>query len=218
ARLGAHAAILPGVPDLPATTTAWRRLTAVASRDATAYPDPRSGFTHPMVGTTAAASRVVEQSTGVEGPGAYHRRRSRAAHLLDSAARTGGRIRPVRQLCDEIWSRDGAADPLARRGPGVTLRARSLGEEPSMGQRIEPQVFTREDRTHFRHKLRRCLQAFSQMVEESRFDPTHRSTGFEIELNLVDDRGDPALKNTEVLAAIADPAFQTELALYNMEV
>ncbi|REF37919.1 glutamate--cysteine ligase [Thermasporomyces composti] len=87
-----------------------------------------------------------------------------------------------------------------------------------MGQRIEPQVFTREDRTHFRHKLRRCLQAFSQMVEESRFDPTHRSTGFEIELNLVDDRGDPALKNTEVLAAIADPAFQTELALYNMEV
>ena len=36
-------------------------------------------------------------------------------------------------------------------------------------------------------------------------------TGLEIELNLVDERAEPALKNAEVLEAIADPEFQTEL-------
>ena len=43
-------------------------------------------------------------------------------------------------------------------------------------------------------------------------------TGLEVELNLVDERGDPALKNTEVLEAIADPDFQTELGQFNIEI
>ena len=43
-------------------------------------------------------------------------------------------------------------------------------------------------------------------------------TGLEVELNLVDERGDPALKNAEALAAIADPAFQTELGQFNIEI
>ena len=43
-------------------------------------------------------------------------------------------------------------------------------------------------------------------------------TGLEIELNLVDDAGDPALKNAEVLEAIADPDFQTELGQFNIEI
>ena len=48
--------------------------------------------------------------------------------------------------------------------------------------------------------------------------PTSRSSGLEIELNLVDDDGDPALKNAEVLEAIADPDFQTELGQFNIEI
>jgi gamma-glutamyl:cysteine ligase YbdK (ATP-grasp superfamily) len=43
-------------------------------------------------------------------------------------------------------------------------------------------------------------------------------TGLEIELNLVDSVGDPALKNTEALEHIADPAFQTELGQFNLEI
>ena len=43
-------------------------------------------------------------------------------------------------------------------------------------------------------------------------------TGLEVELNLVDDAGDPALKNAEALEAIADPAFQTELGQFNIEI
>src|SRR5699024_9548360 len=44
-----------------------------------------------------------------------------------------------------------------------------------------------------------------------------RLTGLEIELNLVDSAWRPAMANAEVLQAIADPAFQTELARYNIE-
>ena len=40
----------------------------------------------------------------------------------------------------------------------------------------------------------------------------------EIELNLVDARGMPAMRNAEVLAAIADPAFATELGQFNLEI
>ncbi|MEQ4207173.1 glutamate--cysteine ligase [Actinopolymorpha sp. B17G11] len=87
-----------------------------------------------------------------------------------------------------------------------------------MGQEIEARAFTREDRARFRSKLRRCTEACTQMLDESWFEGDSRSTGFEIELNLVDERGDPALRNAEILEAIDDPAFQTELAQYNIEV
>ena len=43
-------------------------------------------------------------------------------------------------------------------------------------------------------------------------------TGLEIELNLVDDAGDPTMRNAEVLGAIADPDFQTELGQFNIEI
>ncbi len=39
----------------------------------------------------------------------------------------------------------------------------------------------------------------------------------EIECNLVDDAYQPAMSNSDVLAAIADPAYQTELGAYNIE-
>ncbi len=87
-----------------------------------------------------------------------------------------------------------------------------------MGQDVEPRTFTREDRASFRRKLRSGMEALTRMLDESRFEADIRTTGFEIELNLIDTHGDPALKNAEVLRAIDDPAFQTELAQFNIEV
>ena len=80
-----------------------------------------------------------------------------------------------------------------------------------MGEEVAQQEFTREDRTRYREKVRRCLDVFARMLRESRFDADAPMTGLEIEINLVDDLGDPALKNHEALEAIADPDFQTEL-------
>src|SRR5690349_20226082 len=87
-----------------------------------------------------------------------------------------------------------------------------------MGEEVAQQEFTREDRTRYREKVRRCLDVFARMLRESRFDADYPMTGLEIELNLVDDAGDPALKNREALEAIADPDFQTELGQFNLEI
>src|SRR6476660_4286882 len=86
-----------------------------------------------------------------------------------------------------------------------------------MGEDVDAQEFSRADRTRYREKVHRCLDVFERMLSEQKFDTDDPMTGLEVELNLVDDAGDPALKNSEALAAIADPAFQTELGQFNIE-
>jgi gamma-glutamyl:cysteine ligase YbdK (ATP-grasp superfamily) len=87
-----------------------------------------------------------------------------------------------------------------------------------MGQEVERREFTREDRRRYREKVRTCLDVFARMLRESRFDSDRPMTGIEVELNLVDDACDPAMKNAEVLEAIADPDFVTELGRFNLEI
>jgi gamma-glutamyl:cysteine ligase YbdK (ATP-grasp superfamily) len=87
-----------------------------------------------------------------------------------------------------------------------------------MGEEVEQRAFTREDRTRHRAKVRRALDVFERMLRQSRFEDSNRTTGLEIELNLVDEAGDPALKNAEALEAIADPDFVTELGQFNLEI
>ncbi len=87
-----------------------------------------------------------------------------------------------------------------------------------MGEEVEQQEFSRADRTRHREKVRRNLDVFARMLREARFDTDDPMTGLEMELNLIDEAGDPALKNAEVLEAIADPDFQTELGQFNIEI
>jgi len=87
-----------------------------------------------------------------------------------------------------------------------------------MGEEVEVQEFTRADRTRHREKVRRCLDVFARMLREAAFDTDDPMTGLEVELNLVDGNGDPALKNAEALEAIADPDFQNELGQFNIEI
>ncbi len=87
-----------------------------------------------------------------------------------------------------------------------------------MGQDVERREFTREDRTRYREKVRQCLDVFARMLREARFDAERPMTGLEVELNLVDDAFDPAMKNAEALEAIADPDFVTELGQFNLEI
>jgi hypothetical protein len=87
-----------------------------------------------------------------------------------------------------------------------------------VGEEVEQTNFTREDRARYRHKIRRSLDVFAAMLRESRFEFERPLTGMEIELNLIDDAADPAMRNAEVLGAIADPDFQTELGQFNIEI
>jgi hypothetical protein len=87
-----------------------------------------------------------------------------------------------------------------------------------MGQEVSAKVFSREDRQRYRRKVKRCLDVFARMLAEARFDSERRSIGLEIELNLTDEGGKPAMTNARVLERIADPSFQTELGQFNVEI
>ncbi|HEX6755297.1 MAG TPA: glutamate--cysteine ligase [Mycobacteriales bacterium] len=87
-----------------------------------------------------------------------------------------------------------------------------------MGKDVAHTEFSREDRTRYRQKVRRCLDVFERMLAQSQFDFERPMTGIEIELNLVDEHGDPALRNAEVLDAVSHADFQTELGQFNVEI
>jgi gamma-glutamyl:cysteine ligase YbdK (ATP-grasp superfamily) len=86
-----------------------------------------------------------------------------------------------------------------------------------VGDDIVATEYSREDRKRYREKVRTCLDVFERMLVEHTFEFDRQLTGLEIELNLVDDGLDPAMANAAVLANIADPAYQTELGQYNIE-
>jgi gamma-glutamyl:cysteine ligase YbdK (ATP-grasp superfamily) len=87
-----------------------------------------------------------------------------------------------------------------------------------MGDEVAATTFTREDRQRYRDKVKRNLDVFARMLAEARFDADKRSIGLEIEFNLTEETGDPALANTHVLELIADDDFQTELGQFNIEI
>jgi gamma-glutamyl:cysteine ligase YbdK (ATP-grasp superfamily) len=87
-----------------------------------------------------------------------------------------------------------------------------------MGEDVAARDFSREDRQRYRQKLRACLDVFGRMLSESRFDFEQPLTGLEIEFNLVGDDFDPAMRNAEVLEAIASDVFQAEVGQFNIEI
>jgi hypothetical protein len=87
-----------------------------------------------------------------------------------------------------------------------------------MGKDVSLSTFTREDRTRYRQKVRRCLDVFALMLNDFRFDSDRPMTGLELELNLIDPEGEPAMRNAQVLDELADPSFQTELGQFNLEI
>ncbi len=87
-----------------------------------------------------------------------------------------------------------------------------------MGRDVPAISVSQQDRRAYREKVRLCLDVFARMLRESRFETEPRQVGLEIELNLVDDSGLPSMKNAEVLGAIADPRWASELGQFNLEI
>lgn len=83
-------------------------------------------------------------------------------------------------------------------------------------QDVREQSKAEEIRVFLRHLLK-DVRAFEQMLEEERFETGVRRIGAEQELFLVDQHWRPAPIATEVLEALADPRFTTELARFNLE-
>src|SRR6266550_1753813 len=116
------------------------------------------------------------------------------------------------------------ADNRARRSTDwMAAVCQALGciarrEVAVVGEDVDIRNFTRQDRQRYRGKVRRCLDVFAEMLAEARFDFERPLTGLEIEFNLIDADQDPAMRNADVLAAIANEDFQTELGQFNIEI
>ncbi len=87
-----------------------------------------------------------------------------------------------------------------------------------MGREIQAITITGEDRRRYRAKLGRSLDVFARMLKERLFETDPILVGQEIELNLVDDEGAASMHNADVLAAIADPIWATEVGQFNLEI
>ena len=87
-----------------------------------------------------------------------------------------------------------------------------------MGRDIEAIKISGEDRRKYRDKVRRSLDVFARMLRERLFEAEPSLVGQEIELNLVDSDGMPSMRNADVLDAIADPAWATEVGQFNLEI
>src|SRR6202167_1209522 len=87
-----------------------------------------------------------------------------------------------------------------------------------MGRDIEAIKISGEARRNYGDKVRRSLDVFARMLRERLFEDNPSSVGQEIELNLVDERGMPSMRNDDVLKAIADPAWATEVGQFNLEI
>jgi gamma-glutamyl:cysteine ligase YbdK (ATP-grasp superfamily) len=87
-----------------------------------------------------------------------------------------------------------------------------------MGRDIDAIKISGEDRRNYRAKLNRSLDVFARMLRENMFESEPALVGQEIELNLTDPDGAPSMRNAEVLAAIADPIWATEVGQFNLEI
>ena len=87
-----------------------------------------------------------------------------------------------------------------------------------MGRDIAPMTFSGADRRTYRDKVRRSLDVFARMLREHAFEASAPNVGQEIELNLVDSDGAPSMRNADVLDAIADPTWATEVGQFNLEI
>ncbi|MHB1876838.1 MAG: glutamate--cysteine ligase family protein, partial [Streptosporangiaceae bacterium] len=86
-----------------------------------------------------------------------------------------------------------------------------------MGRDVPAITISRRDRRAYREKVRACLDVLARMLRESRFGTSEQQVGLEIEFNLVDGDGFAAMNNSEVLAALADPDWASELGRFNIE-
>jgi gamma-glutamyl:cysteine ligase YbdK (ATP-grasp superfamily) len=87
-----------------------------------------------------------------------------------------------------------------------------------MGRDVPAITVSQADRRAYREKVRQCLDVFARMLRESRFENEAPQLGLEIELDLVDEAALPSMRNRQVLEAIADPSWASELGQFNLEI
>ncbi|MEU7186644.1 glutamate--cysteine ligase [Streptomyces sp. NPDC045369] len=87
-----------------------------------------------------------------------------------------------------------------------------------MGRHVGDVTFAAEDFTHFRSRLRQCLETLPRVMGHGDFGVLPAMVGAELELSLVDASGRPVPVSTAVRAALDDDRIALEVARSNVEV
>jgi len=87
-----------------------------------------------------------------------------------------------------------------------------------MGEEIQKEHFEQADYDRFQQRLEQETEWLRSLFAKDAFDNSSRMLGYELELCLADDSGNPSKINTRVIDAIGNPLFTTELARFNMEI
>ena len=86
-----------------------------------------------------------------------------------------------------------------------------------MGEEIQKEHFEQADYDAFQQRLEAETEYLRKLFAERVFDNASRKLGYELELCLADQHGNPSRVNTEVLDSAKNPLFTSELARFNME-
>ena len=86
-----------------------------------------------------------------------------------------------------------------------------------MGEHIVRKLSSAKDRAVYNRHLINDVAALEQMLNRGMIEKAPLRIGAEQEFCLIDTKGVPAPKALEVLEAIADEHFTTEIAMYNLE-
>jgi gamma-glutamyl:cysteine ligase YbdK (ATP-grasp superfamily) len=87
-----------------------------------------------------------------------------------------------------------------------------------MGRDIQAVKVSDEERRVYGDKLRRSLDVLARMLRDRTFEDGPSQVGLEIELNLVGEQMAPSMRNAQVLDAVIDPDWETELGRFNLEI
>lgn len=87
-----------------------------------------------------------------------------------------------------------------------------------MGDEVSKDHFSARDYQLFQQKLEQEMSFVRSLFMEQRFDNNTRKLGYELELCLLDQQGNPAGLNAQVLEKADNPLFTYELASYNLEI
>lgn len=83
---------------------------------------------------------------------------------------------------------------------------------------IDRETFDEADYMAFDTRLRACLDAMEELLARPGFGAGPLSLGAEVELDVVDDHGDPCLRNREILQGVTDPRVTLEIDRFNLEI
>lgn len=87
-----------------------------------------------------------------------------------------------------------------------------------MGEEIYQQNFEEKDYERFHQCLLEETEFVRSLFEKREFDNQTRKLGYELELCLVDKKGQPCTLNHEVIEQAKNPLLTTELAKFNLEI